>query len=71
VFAIVLVGYPLLALVQGRPWPQAEVFGLMPDPTALATAALLLASRGLARWALLVVPLAWCVVAAVTWWGLR
>jgi hypothetical protein len=36
--------YPLLALVAGRPWPvQAETFGLLPDPTALATVGLLLA----------------------------
>lgn len=41
--------YPLLALVEGRPWPQAEVFGFLPDPTALATLGLLLAC-GLPGW---------------------
>ena len=29
--------YPLLAPLTGHPWTDAEVFGWMPDPTALAT----------------------------------
>jgi hypothetical protein len=37
--------YPLAGLLAGRPWTQAEVFGLMPEPTALASAGLVLASR--------------------------
>ena len=32
-----LLGHPLLAPAFGRPWSQAEVFGLAPDPTAIAT----------------------------------
>ena len=32
-----LVGYPLLAPAIGRGWRQSEVFGWMPDPTALVT----------------------------------
>ena len=45
--------YPLAGLLFGRPIAQAEVFGLMPDPTALTTVGLLFASgmryrRGLA-----------------------
>ena len=40
--AIVLF-YPLLAPLAGRPLRQAETFGLLPDPTALATLAWLLA----------------------------
>ncbi|MBL8289511.1 MAG: hypothetical protein JNL85_16140 [Rubrivivax sp.] len=38
-----LLGYPLLALLAGRPLRQAEVFGLAPDPTAIAILAWLLA----------------------------
>jgi hypothetical protein len=36
--------YPLAGLLFGRPLAQAEVFGLMPEPTALATLGLLPAS---------------------------
>lgn len=41
--------HPLLAPVEGRPCRQAEVFGFLPDPTALATLGFLLAC-GLPRW---------------------
>jgi hypothetical protein len=40
-FGVVL--YPLAGLAAGRPWTQAEVFGVMPEPTALASLGLLLA----------------------------
>lgn len=42
-----LLGYPLLGVAFGRPWQQAEVFGLAPDPTALFTLAWLLLTRPL------------------------
>jgi hypothetical protein len=67
-----LVLHPLLAWAQGRPWQQAELFSLAPDPTALATLAWLLIrstrqedTRG---WhgALWLMPLAWCVVSGAT-----
>ena len=49
-----LLGHPLLAPAFGRPWSQAEVFGLAPDPTAIATLGWLLGveARGAARIAL-------------------
>ena len=34
--------YPLLGLALGRPWVQAEVVGMAPEPTALFTLGLLL-----------------------------
>lgn len=49
--------YPLAGVLAGRPWVQAEVFGLMPEPTALATVGLLLAAGPRARGWLIVVPL--------------
>jgi hypothetical protein len=67
-----LVGHPLLPLAFDRPWRQAEVFGLAPDPTALATLAFLLLVRGDTRSAgwrlrlLWIVPLAWCALSAAT-----
>jgi hypothetical protein len=68
-----LLGHPLLAFAAGRPWQQAEVFGLAPDPTAIATLAvlLLLEAPGAGRARRLVavaklVPIAWCAVSAAT-----
>jgi hypothetical protein len=48
--------YPLAGLLFGRPIAQAEVFGLMPDPTALTTLGLLFASAVRYRRALAVLP---------------
>ena len=76
---LVLVGWavlihPLLAPLAERPWAQAEIIGLAPDPTVFATLGLLLCMRppaGAARvpyelmWAL---ALAWCAVSAATLW---
>lgn len=59
-----LVGYPLLAPLSGRPWGQTELFGMTPDPTAIATLGVLLVGR--ARWWLWPVPLLWCVVSGMT-----
>ncbi len=67
-----LAVHPLLAAADGRPWTQAEVFGLAPDPTAIGTLAFLLAVRGESRAArrwlrgLWLLPLAWCVLSAIT-----
>lgn len=67
-----LLGHPWLAPVVGRPWLQAEVFGLAPDPTAIGTLGVLLlleARTRAARWvlrALWLVPMLWCALSAVT-----
>ena len=37
-----LAGQPLLAPLFGRDWAASEVFGIAPDPTAIATLGLLL-----------------------------
>jgi hypothetical protein len=64
--------YPLLAPLAGKPWPQAESFGAMPDPTALATLGYWLLApiawpwRGL----LAVIPAASFVVGMATRWTL-
>jgi hypothetical protein len=69
-----LLGQPLLALAFDRPWRQAEVFGLAPDPTVIATLGLLVlvaADAGATRWllrALWGLALAWCAVSAATLW---
>src|SRR5512134_3252366 len=37
-----VIVYPLIAPMLGRPWSQAEVFALMPDPTVITTLGFLL-----------------------------
>lgn len=64
-----VVLYPLLAPLQGRPWRQAEWFGIAPDPTVVATLGLLLLRppRGMAR-ALWAAPVAAAAASAATLW---
>ena len=61
--------YPLLAPLAGRGWAQAEVFGFMPDPTALATLGALLAlvqPRGVVRAVLAILPVLVLLLGAAT-----
>ena len=65
--AAALFAWPLLAPLDGRPWQEAEVFAIAPDPTAIATLALLaLTPRN--RWTALlaIVPALWLAVSALT-----
>lgn len=62
-----LLLYPALAPAFGRAWMQAEVFGIAPDPTAIATLGVLLVASGRARWPM-VLPILWCAISAVTLW---
>ena len=63
--------YPFIPVVGGRGIAQAEVFGMMPDPTALATIGALTLARGRWRRRLLVIPVFWCVVSGAMLWALR
>lgn len=71
-----LIGHPLLVAAAGRPWTQAEVFGLAPDPTVIATLGVMLwvqpaAPARLTRIllaALWTLALAWCAISAMTLW---
>ena len=71
---LALVLHPAIAPLLGRPWLQAEWFGIAPDPTALATLGLLVqvspgirspAARalGVLAWG---VPLLWCAISGAT-----
>jgi hypothetical protein len=64
--AVGLVVYPLLPRLFGRPWTSAEVFGVAPDPTAIATLGILLAMRGRLVPLLFPIPLLWLVLSALT-----
>ena len=66
-FLYALAIHPLVAPLTGRPWTQSEIFGLAPDPTAIATLGILLAADR-PRWHLLVVPLLWCAITGLTLW---
>ena len=62
--------YPLLAPALGRPWTQAEIFGIAPDPTAVATVGALLLANGRVAF-LLALPLLWCAITALTLWTMQ
>ena len=61
--AYALVVYPLIGIVLGHPYPQAPLFGAAPCPTTILTFGLLLLARPPLPRVLLLVPLAWAVVA--------
>jgi hypothetical protein len=62
---LAIFAYPLLALVRdGGGWRQAEVFGIVPDPTVVATLGVLLAWRAPAIFWL--IPVSWCLVSGAT-----
>ena len=62
--------HPLIAPLTGRPWTQAEIFGLAPDPTAIATLGVIVAA-GRPHWHLLVLPLLWCAISSLTLWTME
>ncbi len=66
---IAALAYPLLAPLAGRSLMQAEIVGLAPDPTVVATLGALLFWR--APWPLWLIPLAWCAISSATLLELR
>jgi Family of unknown function (DUF6064) len=62
--------HPLIAPLAGRPWTQAEIFGLAPDPTAIGTLGVLVAAAR-APIRLAVLPLLWCAISALTLWTME
>jgi hypothetical protein len=69
-FVAAVAVYPLLASFMGRPWQQAEVFGIFPDPTVLGTLGLLLMAGWRFHWKLLVIPIVWCMISGATLWAM-
>ena len=69
-FFFALVLQPLIGpLLLERPWPQAEIFGMTPDPTMVATlGALLILLRGRALALAMALPLVWCAISYLTLW---
>ncbi len=75
---IAVLAYPMLALASGRPLVQSEIFGLAPDPTALAALGIVSCLRGfhpfrhprMSGLLLMLLPLLWCAVTGATLWAL-
>lgn len=81
---VALVVQPVVGMLLGRPWQQAEVFGLAPDPTALGSLGVLLllapqraatqtaaSRRPRVAWLLWPIPLLWCALTGITLAGLN
>ena len=66
IMAFAVAGYPVLAWAAGQGWQSGEVFGLAPDPTAVATLAVTALWPGTGRWLLSIIPLAWCLATGLT-----
>jgi hypothetical protein len=64
--ACATAGMPLLAPLQGRDRTTGEVFGIAPDPTAIATLGLLLLLQGRFVWLLYPIPIFWCLFSGLT-----
>ena len=69
-FVFSLLCFPLLGPLLGRSWSQAEIFGMAPDPTAVATLGLILLNGVRPAWWLLPIPVAWCLVSGTTLWAM-
>jgi hypothetical protein len=65
--ATAVIAYPLIAPLIGRPWAAAETFGIFPEPTALATLAIL-AGVPRAGALLMIIPFLCCAVASEILW---
>ena len=66
ILGFALAGQPLLAPLQGRGWTLSEVFGIAPDPTAMATLGVLQLARGRMLPLLLPIPVLWCLLSGLT-----
>ena len=70
IFLFALAVHPLIGPLTGRPWLQIELFGVAPDPTAIATLGVLVAASR-PHWELLVIPLIWCAISGATLWTMQ
>jgi hypothetical protein len=70
IFLLALLAWPLIGPLVGRPWVQAEIFGIAPDPTVVATLGVLVVADR-TRWELLTIPLLWCAISGATLWTMQ
>ena len=71
VLAFALLCFPLLGPIFGRSFAQAEIFGMAPDPTALATLGILLLCSARTLWWLFPIPAAWCLISGASLWAME
>lgn len=71
VYILALLAQPVVGGVAGRPWGQAEVFAIAPDPTAVATLGLLVPASRMSRWLLAPIPILWCALSGATMWAMK
>ena len=67
--ALAVLAYPVLAPLTGRTWAGLEIAGTAPDPTVMATLALLLLTPRI-PWLLVPVPLLAAFFSALVWWAM-
>jgi hypothetical protein len=70
VMLFAMFGYPLLAPASGRAWRHTELFGVAPDPTALATLGLLVLAQRTPT-LLLPIPLLLSATSSATLWTMH
>jgi hypothetical protein len=70
IFLFALIVQPLIGPLVGRPWLQVEIFGVAPDPTAVATLGILLTATR-PHWGLLLIPLIWLAISGATLWTMQ
>lgn len=63
--------YPLFETAFGLSFEGMQIFGLAPDPTAVATLGGVALLSGKMRFLAAVIPAAWCVFTALTLWTLE
>lgn len=71
IFVFALALQPLVGPLLGRGWRQAEVFGVAPDPTAVATLGILSLAIGRVRWELIAIPGIWCAISGATLYAMK
>jgi uncharacterized protein DUF6064 len=71
IFLFALAIEPIIGPLLHRGWRQVEIFGVAPDPTAVATLGLLLLASGRGRWALFIVPAIWCAITSATLFAMK
>lgn len=66
-FTYALLLHPLVAPIAGRPITAAEIIGIAPDPTAIATLGLIsTCARAKRLWLIFIPPVLWCLLSATT-----
>lgn len=66
IFLFALAVLPMVGPLLGRGWRQVEIFGVAPDPTAVATLGILLLATGRGSRMLIVIPAIWCAISGAT-----